>query len=95
MMDNIKVIIGSHKNIKAVISSGARGKSAYEIWLDLGNEGSEQDFIDSISTGGQGTTNYEQLRNKPSIETIELEGDKTFEELGLVAITEQEIKNLF
>lgn len=24
------------------------GKSAYEIWLDLGNIGSEQDFIDSL-----------------------------------------------
>ncbi len=24
------------------------GKSAYEIWLDLGNEGTEQDFIDSL-----------------------------------------------
>ena len=27
---------------------GIDGKSAYEIWLDLGNTGSEQDFIDSL-----------------------------------------------
>lgn len=27
---------------------GADGKSAYEIWLDLGNTGTEQDFIDSL-----------------------------------------------
>ena len=28
--------------------SGADGKSAYEIWLEQGNTGTEQDFIDSL-----------------------------------------------
>jgi uncharacterized protein YjbI with pentapeptide repeats len=28
--------------------NGADGESAYEIWLDLGNSGTEQDFIDSL-----------------------------------------------
>lgn len=28
--------------------TGQDGKSAYQIWLDLGNTGSEQDFIDSL-----------------------------------------------
>ena len=28
--------------------NGQDGKSAYQIWLDLGNSGSEQDFIDSL-----------------------------------------------
>ena len=32
---------------------GADGKSAYEIWLELGNEGTEQDFINSLK-GEQG-----------------------------------------
>ncbi len=36
-------------------SSGAPGKSAYQIWLDLGNTGSEQDFIDSLGGGGVAT----------------------------------------
>lgn len=27
---------------------GVNGKSAYQIWLDVGNSGSEQDFIDSL-----------------------------------------------
>jgi hypothetical protein len=27
------------------LSPGARGKSSYEIWLDEGNEGSVQDFL--------------------------------------------------
>lgn len=28
---------------------GLEGKSAYQVWLDLGNTGTEQDFIDSLS----------------------------------------------
>ena len=34
---------------------GGQGMSAYEIWLSLGNTGTEQDFIDSL-TGPQGET---------------------------------------
>ena len=31
---------------------GINGKSAYQVWLDLGNEGTEQDFINSLASGG-------------------------------------------
>lgn len=31
------------------IPAGADGKSAYQIWLDAGNTGTEQDFLDSIA----------------------------------------------
>lgn len=31
---------------------GKDGKSAYQIWLDLGNSGSEQDFINSLKPSG-------------------------------------------
>ena len=31
---------------------GINGKSAYQVWLDLGNVGTEQDFIDSLAAGG-------------------------------------------
>lgn len=32
----------------AVGTPGAAGKSAYEIWLEAGNNGTEQDFLDSL-----------------------------------------------
>lgn len=32
--------------------AGKDGKSAYQIWLDLGNTGSEQDFINSLKPSG-------------------------------------------
>ena len=34
---------------------GTEGKSAYDIWIELGNTGSEQDFIDSL-IGPQGSS---------------------------------------
>lgn len=34
---------------------GKEGKSAYEIWLDLGNEGTEQEFLASLK-GDKGDT---------------------------------------
>ena len=37
---------------------GVDGKSAYEIWLLLGNVGTEQDFIDSLAAGGVDLTSY-------------------------------------
>ncbi len=33
-----------------------------------------------------GTTDYEKLRNKPSIESVVLIGNKTFDDLGMSAI---------
>lgn len=32
---------------------GAQGKSAYQTWLDLGNTGTEQDFIDSLKPSAE------------------------------------------
>jgi len=34
-------------NIKAVLTQGARGYSAYEIWLQQGNTGTIQDFLNA------------------------------------------------
>ena len=44
-----------------IIGTGARGKegkSAYEIWLDLGNEGTEQEFLASL----KGQDGYTPIR---------------------------------
>jgi len=37
---------------------GKEGKSAYEIWLDLGNEGTEQEFLASL----KGQDGYTPIR---------------------------------
>ena len=45
--------------------------------------------------GGSGTRDYSDLENKPSIEMVTLDGNKSFEDLGLSALTNQEIQGLF
>lgn len=42
----------------------------------------------SISGGGGGTLDYERLNNKPSINNVELIGNKTSAELGLASISD-------
>ncbi|WP_417799516.1 hypothetical protein [Tenacibaculum sp.] len=50
----------------SVVSSGADGKSAYQIWLDAGNSGTEADFITSLkgNTGAAGTNGTDGVDGK-------------------------------
>jgi len=54
--DSLLVQGGDTIYIRATANCTECGKSAYDIWLDLGNTGTEQDFIDSLTgpQGGQG-----------------------------------------
>lgn len=42
----------------------------------------------------QQAANYNELYNKPQIEQVTLEGNKTFAQLGLEAMTVQDIDNM-
>lgn len=48
-----------------------------------------------FSEGGGGTRNYNALTNKPSINDVVLIGNKTFEDLGDMPLTNLEIKEMF
>jgi len=63
-MTGINVTIGAEKNESDVTFAeakgdkgdpGIQGKSAYEVWLELGNIGTEADFIASLR-GPKGDT---------------------------------------
>ena len=43
---------------------------------------------------GGGARNYEKLTNKPSINEVELNGDKTFEQLGISPLSNLEIMQI-
>lgn len=43
--------------------TGQDGKSAYQIWLDLGNTGSEQDFIDSLKPKSDESNKVSEARH--------------------------------
>ena len=51
--NELKVVgyITDNLKVTANVQAGARGKSAYEIWLDMGNTGTPQNFLDSLGTG--------------------------------------------
>lgn len=50
--------------------------------------------MDLSTSGGSGTDDYNQLRNKPSIEGNLLVGNKTFPQLGLDTLSVQEIERI-
>lgn len=83
---------------------GDDGKSAYQIAVEHGFIGTEEEWLESLkgkngndgkdgkdgtdgkdgADGQPGTTVYSELSDKPSINNIILEGNKTSEQLGLV-----------
>ena len=44
-----KVEVEYGKDLQVQVDNGARGKSAYEVWLDDGNSGTVRDFLNSLS----------------------------------------------
>lgn len=67
--------------------------------LELEDEETSDIDIENSDVVGTGeTTNYEKLKNKPQINSVELLGDKSSDELGLQdemeALTNTEIESL-
>ncbi len=50
---------------------GQDGKSAYQIWLDLGNKGSQQDFIDSLKPKSDESNKVSEARHAPTAWTLD------------------------
>ena len=59
--------------------------------IDTDIQTSDGEIDTDIELSAGGTNDYNDLVNKPSIEGVELIGDKTLEELGVEALTPQEI----
>lgn len=51
--------------------AGQDGKSAYQIWLDLGNTGSQQDFIDSLKPKVVENNSVSEVRRAPAAWTLD------------------------
>lgn len=86
------------------ISNGVDGKSAYQLWLDEGNTGTVQDFLDSLQGNPASTQDYPfQLENSlnggvDKALTAEqgkvLDGKITALKDSIVFLTEEEYENL-
>lgn len=58
------------------------------------HNGSQELHASVVTSSGSNTDNYNYLRNKPSIESVELKGNKTLEELGLCNIPADELASI-
>ena len=55
------------------------------MWLDLTPK-SNMEIRISVPKNISSSLDYERLRNKPQIESVELIGNKSFDELGLIPL---------
>ena len=88
---------GQARRVRQPVSAG---DAVNEITLDIQGKQSIDLSVageSAISLGierSTGTSNYNALVNKPSIEDVTLVGNKTFKQLGLEAMTPQEIDQM-
>lgn len=73
--------------------SGALYDTELEIKVDITESGPPGP--PGIGGPGSGTRDYLELINLPSIESVQLKGNKTFKDLGVDSIFKKEIDNLF
>lgn len=62
--------------------------------VTLGLDSSDNAMLNVESTTVVSVDDYNRLYNKPSIEGVELVGDKSFEELNLQTLTNTELENI-
>ena len=62
--------------------------------VTLGLDSGDNAALNVGSTTVVSVNDYNDLRNKPSIEGVELVGDKSFEELNLQSLTNSELENM-
>lgn len=62
--------------------------------VTLGLDSGDNAALNVGSTTVVSVNDYNDLRNKPRIEGVELIGDKTFEELNLQSLTNTELENM-
>ena len=62
--------------------------------VTLGLDSGDNAALNAGSTTVVSVNDYNDLRNKPSIEGVELVGDKSFEELNLQRLTNTELENM-
>ena len=55
---------------------------------------SYSNLVGQVIEDVQGTKDYTNLTNKPSIESVELSGNKTFSDLGLTVISQSDIDTI-
>lgn len=66
-------------------------EQGYNATLDANDEARDIN-LDAMYVSG--TADYNKLKNKPCINSVELTGNKSFEDLGATALTNEELEAL-
>lgn len=77
-----------------VLKFSARFSAAGSMNAKFSSGGPMSSEFGSVTRTGGGTTNYERLTNKPSINDVALSGNKTIEDLGVRELTNLEIAEI-
>lgn len=112
---DLKTLATAKKNIKESLAGagvvqgkpgkdGSDGKSAYQVAIDNGYNGTESEWLESLKSTEaieqlkndfeelqNNKNNYDKLQNKPRINGVILEGDKNLDELGMKPLSNMEI----
>lgn len=60
----------------------------------IGELSARQTLNAELNPGSSSTSNYERLSNKPSINNVELVGNKSFEDLNFPTVTSSDILDI-
>lgn len=87
-LDNVDNTHDADKDVRSA------GKLTNSVKITINDEEQEfdgtQDIKFNIPTGGEGTSDYDDLTNKPSINSRELSGEVSQEDLGWYELTEED-----
>jgi len=88
--------------VRSIVKSGARGKSTYEIWLEEGHTGTEEDFLNWLKatttfihhqgTVAQFWTIEHSLNKYPSVAVVDSAETIVVGEVTYISINELQIE---
>lgn len=66
-----------------------------EVEIIVGNDFQLNPFESAGGGSSSGTTNYNELSNKPKLNGVTIQGDKTFDDYGLTPLTADELSAMW
>ena len=86
------VVVDDKTSQEIIIDTIVEGKSAYDVAVERGFEGTIDDWVNSLG-GLQG--DYNKLISKPMINSITIEGNKKLKDYGYDTLSNVELEELF
>lgn len=78
-IEEVDILIEDFSNLKGIPKGGNKG----QVLGKKSDEDFDVSWMNQTGGGSSGTNDYNDLKNKPSIAGIELEGNKTLDDLGI------------